>query len=147
MRTDKFHVDTKRLLEVVRALFSMFSSSSMVPTWYFASLLSYVVFINPPAYKTAWKVTTPKTLKHVCIMLPTVERFLKLFHSVLPILVITDYLSCKLLLVWSRGVPPHRMHNCSTYGGLNPTPFFFSSHCRTVSYPQGLTGQKLFHTL
>lgn len=83
----------------------MFSSSrlgntfKMLPTWYFASLFCYVVFINSSAYKTAWNITTPKTLKYVCIMLPRVEQFLKLVHSVLPILVIIDFLSCKLPLV------------------------------------------------
>lgn len=81
----KFHVDTKTFLKVARALFSMFSSSrlgntfDMVPTSCFASLLCYIVFINPSAYKTAWNVTTPKTLKHVCIILPSVQQFLKLF--------------------------------------------------------------------
>lgn len=73
MLTDRFHVDTKSLLKVVRALFNMFSSNrlsntfNMVPTWYFASSFCYVVFIKSSAYKTAWNVTTPKTLKYVCM--------------------------------------------------------------------------------
>lgn len=104
MLTDKFHMGKKSNLKVVRALFSMFSSSrlgntfNMVPTWYFASLLYYVVFIDSFAYNNS---NYTKKLEAYMYYAAQSEAIFETLPFSATILVIIDYLSCKLPLVWS----------------------------------------------